>query len=69
VLTQNDCARNALLDTFLDLTRAQLDQREERDEFWVSVVELVFSAPSIDVFFAPLPDLNDVCATDTPRLL
>jgi hypothetical protein len=43
-----------------------LDQSEQRDEFRVSVGEPVFSVPSTDVFFAPLPDLNEVCATDIP---
>jgi hypothetical protein len=45
VLIDDDEARSALLLSGLNLSREQLDRREGRDEFWISVVEARFNDP------------------------
>jgi hypothetical protein len=66
ILTQNEEAKRALLDSQLDLTRAQLDRSERRDDFWTKTVAPLFNSPDTLVSFIRPIELPGVCANVSP---
>jgi hypothetical protein len=67
ILTQHEDARRALLDSQLDLTRAQLDRTERREEFWTLKIAPLFNSPGTVVSFNPPIYLPQV-STHAPPL-
>eukprot|EP00171_Calliarthron_tuberculosum_P005085 IDg5085t1 len=49
LLTKNDSARSALIQSELDLTREQQQRREGRDVFWESLIARLFNDPAVRV--------------------
>jgi hypothetical protein len=69
ILTQHEEARRALLDSQLNLTRAQLDRSERRDVFWTLQIAPLFNSPGTLVSFKSPVDLPDVSASLPPLTL
>jgi hypothetical protein len=70
ILTQHKDARRALLDSELDLTRAQLDRTERRDKFWTHNIAPLFNSPGTVLSFKPpigLPEISAHAPPLTPR--
>ena len=65
-MTQHEDAKQALLDSQLNLTRAQLDRSERRDDFWSLKIAPLFNSPDISVGFNPPVDLIGVSANAVP---
>jgi hypothetical protein len=69
ILTQDEEAKRALLDSQLDLTRAQLDRSERRDDFWTKTIAPLFNSPDTIVSFIPPTELSGVSANVAPLTL
>jgi hypothetical protein len=66
ILTQHEGAKQALLDSQLNLTRAQLDRSERRDDFWSHTIAPLFNSPDTAISFNPPIDLPEVNANAAP---
>jgi hypothetical protein len=66
ILTKNEEAKRALLDSQLDLTRTQLDRSERRDDLWTKTVAPLFNSPDIMVSIITPIELPGVCANASP---
>jgi hypothetical protein len=62
VLTQHEDSNQALLDSQLNLTRAQLDQSERKNDICSLKIAPLFNSPDISVGFNPCIDLPRVSA-------
>jgi hypothetical protein len=66
ILTQHKESRRALLDSQLDLSRAQLGRSERRDDFRALKIAPLFNNPATLVSFKPPIDLPEILALAPP---
>jgi hypothetical protein len=69
VLLQNDDVRRDLIGSGLDLSRAQSDRHEGRDDFWSNSVSSAFNDPTIRVALSMSGHLSDVDVNAPPRAI
>jgi hypothetical protein len=66
ILTENEGAKRALLDSMIDLTRAQLDRSESRDAFWSKTICPLFNNATVLVNFVPPLELPNISPNQAP---
>jgi hypothetical protein len=66
ILTQQEDAKRALVDSQLDLTRSQLDLSERRADFWSLTIAPIFNSPDTAVSLHLPITLSGVCDEEAP---
>jgi hypothetical protein len=66
ILTENEGAKRALLDSMLYLMRAQLDRLESRDAFRSKTICPLFNDATVLVYFVPPLELPDISPNQAP---
>jgi hypothetical protein len=67
VLTQVQHVRAELLTSGMDLTRAQLDRHEGRDDMWSKSIETAFNDPTTVLSLPAMADMPEVDARTVPQ--
>jgi hypothetical protein len=66
ILTENEGDKRALLDSMIDLTRAQLDRSESRDAVWSRTICPLFNNATVLVNFVPPLELPYISPNQAP---